>query len=244
MHIFPSVPSDLVVALHVWCIDEHDWINIPNVILLARLRRSSTPPSLPLRQLEVVAEVTVGPAMWKQDRRLNKHVLPVFADFLFQLQHNGLRFRYKSKHAHTDVHCVLCSDNSIETPKHLLHSASMLQLLQPLLAQDPNRSTTLFLHDFHASDDAQNRYGTRLLLTVFHIVRCSVLRLLWLARNQRRFQQAPVHVAGVKAQCLTAIRLQIRHYLAKISSSPSALPRAAQFRRHWTDVFPDSPLEG
>ena len=85
------------------------------------------PPPLPLVQLSV-QEVRLPSSHWTFERLLQRDVLPVYADFLFRLQHNGLGFRYKYRWHTDDVHCVYgCT--TPETPHHLFWECYMAKYL-------------------------------------------------------------------------------------------------------------------
>ncbi|RMX61941.1 hypothetical protein DD238_008385 [Peronospora effusa] len=250
--IYPLPPATMVCALHVWAFDGHDIVYASNHNI-KRLLATQAPPPLPLLQLSV-PDVTLSPSHWAHERLLQRDVLPVYADFLFRLQHNGLGFRYKYRWLTTMVDCVYGCPTP-ETPFHLLwdcHTARHLwrlflspltRLFRSVLGWDQ----VLFLHHLEVPVASRLIFGSRLPVRLFNIVRCVVLRTLWLNRNKALYDSPALPFFGVFRQCLTMIRLHFQRFYTKLTHSQSRefarhKLQLQAFRREWVRDFPDDPF--
>ncbi|KAL7689317.1 hypothetical protein Plhal304r1_c016g0059401 [Plasmopara halstedii] len=67
--------------------------------------KSSLPPQLPLQLLQLNGR---SPPInhWSTLRKLQCDILPVFSDYFFRLQHNGLGFHYEFGWHTQDINCV------------------------------------------------------------------------------------------------------------------------------------------
>ena len=222
--LLPPLPSQLLVTLgsrscHV---ASHDWtffwptgtLHSLDTISLGAIYKSlhtAVIPDLPLTQLSVSS--TPAPSTWVLEHRLDRFVLPVYRDFKFRLQHNALGFLYKYAWR-TDVvqplYCPLC-EGPLETPIHLLWTCPLvLPLWTPwllpfasLLSHAITWRHIVFL-DMLTVADTVPMPQQALVPIVFNIVRCLMLRSIWLHRNEILYSpsiqfnafkiQIPVHV--------------------------------------------------
>uniref|UniRef100_A0AAV1V1K4 Reverse transcriptase zinc-binding domain-containing protein n=1 Tax=Peronospora matthiolae TaxID=2874970 RepID=A0AAV1V1K4_9STRA len=215
--MFPLPPERMVGALHVCTFDGVD-IATPSNRIIKRLLLDQEPPPLPLLQLSV-PEVVIGSSHWALERLLQRDVLPVYSDFVFWLQHNGLGFRYKY-HWHTaDVHCVH-SCITPENPHHLLWDCYMAKRLWLLFLPPFSRifqSTigwphVFFLLHLYIPVRRQDLFGSLPPVRLFNMVCIVILRTLKLNSNKAIFDPPALQFMGVFRQCLTMVRLHLQHF--------------------------------
>lgn len=250
--IYPLPPEGMVVALHRWTFDGRDIINAPNKVIL-RLLCTHAPPGLPLTRLGA-PEVVLTQSYWDKEKTLRRDILPIFADFLFRLQHNGLGFRYKYGWHTTDIDCVHgCSEP--ETPQHLLWDCYMAKGIWRLFLAPFHRlfdvrlgwTQVLFLHNLEVPLSRRETYGYLLPLRLFNIVRCCVLRTLWMNRNKAIYDEPALPFHGVYRQCLTMIRLHFQR-LFKVMTNPLKIEsekykgQLCAFKREWHRDFDEDPF--
>ena len=87
---------------------------------VARIRKlidKPITPVLPLSRLGL--DSGPPPAMWARNFKMRKHLLPVYADFLYRLQHNALYLGYRLQHLPGAA--ILCHHGCgvLETAPHL-----------------------------------------------------------------------------------------------------------------------------
>ena len=232
--------------------DGHDIVYASNQVI-KRLLSTQSPPPLPLLQLSV-PDVALSPSHWAHEQLLQRDVLLIYADFLFRLQHNGLGFRYKYRWLTTMVHCVHgCS--SPETPFHLLWECHMARHLWRLFLSPLSRlflstlgwDQVLFLHNLDVPAASRHLFGSRLPIRLFNIVRCVVLRTLWLNRNKALYDSPALHFFGVFRQCSTMVRLHFQQLYKSLTHSRSQdsvrnKSRLHAFRKEWVRDFRDDPF--
>ncbi|KAL8011300.1 hypothetical protein Plhal710r2_c053g0160781 [Plasmopara halstedii] len=194
--IFPLLPEALVCALHVWTFDGLNIVYASNTII-KRVLLEHDPPPLPLFQLST-SDVVVTPSLWSLERFPQRDILPVYSEFLFRLQHNGLAFRYKYRWHTEDTKCVHgCT--ILKTPYHLFWDCPTAQSLWHLFLSPFSRlfdfafgwPQVLFLYKVTVSAAQQASYGFHTPLRLFNVVRCVILRTLWLNRNKAIFDALP-----------------------------------------------------
>ncbi|KAL7682653.1 hypothetical protein Plhal304r1_c047g0128731 [Plasmopara halstedii] len=213
--INPCPPEGILAAFHIWTFDGQDIVDDTNG-LIHRLLKSSLPLQLPLQSLQLNG---ISPPVnhWSTLRKLQCDILPVFFDFVVRLQHNGLGFRYKfGWHTH-DINCVYgCS--TPETPKHLLwecYTANtiwclFLPLFQWIFDTTIQWEHALFLVNLTIPSYRQHDNGIHLPLRLFNIIRCCILRTLWINRNKAIYDPPCLHFMGVFRQSLTMIRRNLQ----------------------------------
>ncbi|KAL7693641.1 hypothetical protein Plhal304r1_c003g0010421 [Plasmopara halstedii] len=167
-----------------------------------------TIPPLPLQPLginDIVSPVNY----WPTHRQPQKDVLPVFADLLFRLLHNGLSFRLKFGWHTQDINCV---HGVTEIPKHLLWDCYIAKsiwrlFLAPFERIFDNRfrwEQTLFLVDLTVPGYRQHQFCSLLP------IRCCIFHTLWINRNKAIYDAPCLHFMGIFRQCLTMIRLHLQ----------------------------------
>ncbi|CAH0475294.1 unnamed protein product [Peronospora belbahrii] len=219
----PVFPRLIESARHDWSIDGTvvaDMTNRDFVRLLLSLRFGSSTPSLPLQQLGV-PEYLPSSGLWILEYGLDRHVLPVAADVKFRLQHNALGFRYKfcwRTEITTSSSCIHDCD-AMETAIHLSWLCPVAKyqwnfFLQPFRdCLDGNVSWIhiLFPASLRMLPSAIMVFGNRAILIVFHVVRCCVLRSLWLHRNKRLYNPGTsTNAAFVSHHCFAYVDLHLR----------------------------------
>ncbi|KAL7686284.1 hypothetical protein Plhal304r1_c027g0090051 [Plasmopara halstedii] len=221
--IFPLPPEALICALHVWTFDGLDIVYASNTVI-KRLLLEHDPHPLPLLQLSI-PDVVVTSFLWSLVRFLQRDILPVYSDFLFRLQQNGLAFRYKYRWHTEDTNCVHgCT--ILETPYHLLWGCPTAQHLWHLFLSPFSRlfglafswPQVLFLYKVTVPAAQQASYGLHTPLRLFNVVRCVILRTLWLNRNKAIFDAPPLQFTGVYRQVLVMVRLYFQLLYKKLTN--------------------------
>ena len=82
-------------AFHCWRFGAFDLADL-SVARIRKLIDKASTPVLPLSRLGL--DSGPPPAMWARDFKMRKHLLPVYADFLYRLQHNALYLGYRLQH--------------------------------------------------------------------------------------------------------------------------------------------------
>uniref|UniRef100_A0AAV1VEX9 Reverse transcriptase domain-containing protein n=1 Tax=Peronospora matthiolae TaxID=2874970 RepID=A0AAV1VEX9_9STRA len=250
--IFPLPPESRVAALHVWTFDGVDIVNVSNRVV-KKLLLNHDPPPLPLLQLSA-PDVVVDSSHWALERVLQRDVLPVFSDFVFRLQHNGLGFRYKYKWHTGEVTCVHGCATS-ETPLHLLWDCYMakrlwhlfLPMFSRLFQSDIGWPQVLFLHNLVVPAHHTLIFGSLLPVRLFNVVRSVLLRTLWLNRNKAIFDPPALQFMGVFRQCLTLVRLHLQRLFKTMTHSrkkDSTLHKSQllAFSDEWYRDFAEDPF--
>ena len=157
---------------------------------------------------------------------MDRHVLPIAADVKFRLQHNALGFRYKFWWRTDVITTSTCihTCNVDETAIHMFWHCPVAHFqweyyLVPFRAWvdgDISWSHILFLSSLPLLPSALPLFGNRALLIVFNIVRCCVLRSLWLHRNKLLYNPgATTNARFVRHHCYAYVDLHLRklkHY--------------------------------
>lgn len=197
----PTFPTHVEAAHHPWHLRLRDNFSKPFVLMSSTdfvhaLGPATEIPSLPLEQLKATA-VRQPRDLWRTNYKGNKHLLPVFADLKYRLQHNALGLRYKFKwRTQVDLPstCVHgCVDD--EDARHLFWTCSIAQhqwrwFTQPIRHLLQRRLTwedALFGNSVVLTSDASKRYGNSNFNIVFNIIRGCVLRTTWLHRNDKMY---------------------------------------------------------
>ncbi|EEY58983.1 uncharacterized protein PITG_12003 [Phytophthora infestans T30-4] len=114
--IGPSQTVRYYAASHTWVFDTYEVAELS----VARIRNTlvtAPTPDLPLFRLGVER----GPpqSMWIRDIKMGKHVLPVYSDLLYRLQHNALFFGYRLQHIQEAQRLCHHDCGVLETAPHL-----------------------------------------------------------------------------------------------------------------------------
>ncbi|CAK4101245.1 unnamed protein product, partial [Aphanomyces euteiches] len=89
--IGPPPPRTVCAASHEWKIATGPIEHCPSRKIYDHLFKYEV-PALPIARLAITTTPTAW--HWAYEAQLNKHVLPVYADLKFRLQHNALGFLY------------------------------------------------------------------------------------------------------------------------------------------------------
>ncbi|TDH72015.1 uncharacterized protein CCR75_000122 [Bremia lactucae] len=195
----PFRPPAIECATHAWAFGDQLVINMTNrdfVQLLLKARSCKTIPDLRLDHLQLSG--VVPPAdTWKFELRFDRHVLPVCSDLKFRLQHNALGFRYKFRwrtEVATSTTCVHgCS--AIEDARHLFWTCNVAEhqwgiFLLPFkefVIGNIDWKMIVFPGLIKLTPTTLLLYGAYAVHATFTIVRCCILRALWLHRNKRLY---------------------------------------------------------
>ncbi|KAI9910854.1 hypothetical protein PsorP6_010814 [Peronosclerospora sorghi] len=186
-------------ACHDWSLNGMLVINKKNrdfVHLLSTKLPDQESVPLPMRQLDVPS-FHPSEDMWRKELMWDRYVLPVFSDVKYRLQHNAIRFLYKFQwrtqvtSSHTCVH----ECEPIETVYHLFWSCCVakdvwnyfLPAFGGLTESSITWNGVLFPSVLRVHPKTTQDYGDRIFWVVFHVVRCCVLRAIWLHRNKRLY---------------------------------------------------------
>ena len=197
-------------ACHRWRFGDFDLADL----LVARIRKlidKAVAPVLPLSRLGL--DSGPPPAMWARNFKMRKHLLPVYADFLYRLQHNALYLGYRLQHLPGDA--ILCHHGCgvLETAPHLFWYcpfatqvwAPWLNRFRPLFGSLLDWRSVLLFH-VEPTPGAQLRYGYS-LFEIFHIVRAVIVRWLWIHRNDIRFYNAASYLLGILARIHAVVNI-------------------------------------
>ncbi|KAK1928964.1 hypothetical protein P3T76_015604 [Phytophthora citrophthora] len=223
---YGPVRSTLVEsACHGWSFGDWDVIYMANrhfVRLLLEARSHQALPLLPLDRLHL-ASFTPTDDTWCREIAWDQHVLPVCADLKFRLQHNTLGFRYKfawRTEVDTSTDCVHGCE-AIEDAQHLFWLCPIacfqwdiyLAPFADLTHEDLGWRHVMFPGAFQLRTSIVERFGDFAIRATFNIVRCCVLRALWLHRNKRLYNPAvSTSSQFVKHHAAAYIQLHLRQY--------------------------------
>ncbi|KAF1327265.1 Pollike protein, partial [Globisporangium splendens] len=212
----PRPSQAFASAFHNWVIGEHPLEDL-TVAKIRNVLKCPKPPALPLQRLGV--SEAPGYDFWKRDLKLNKHLLPVYADFLYRLQHNALHLGYRFQHlqdAKTTCHFD-CED--LDTPQHLFWLCPFasrlwdpfLQPLQRAFASDLSWGTLVYFSSLQPTPQAKEKYGYTLFV-VLNFVRAIVTRCIWMHRNDIRFHGQVPNSVETQARTQALLQLHIQAY--------------------------------
>ncbi|KAI9905223.1 hypothetical protein PsorP6_014184 [Peronosclerospora sorghi] len=219
----PMRSSLVESACHAWSLDGMLVVDMANRHfdhLLLKARRTSSSVQLPLHQLQV-HNFHPTQDMWRMELAWDRHVLPICSDVKYRLQHNAMGFLYKFQwrtQVSLSSACVHgCA--SIETASHLFwfcHVARdvwnyFLPPFAELIDGDFKWQHVLFPSTICVRPTTTQVYGDYAFRVVFNIVRCCVLRALWLHRNKRLYNSdiatsSPFVLHQAKAYVLIHLR--------------------------------------
>ncbi|KAI9914589.1 hypothetical protein PsorP6_007600 [Peronosclerospora sorghi] len=182
-------------ACHDWSLNGMLVINMKNrdfVHLLSTKLLDQEDVSLSLRKLDVPS-FHPSEDMWRKELMWDRYVLPVFSDVKYRHQHNAIGFLYKFQwrtqvtSSHTCVHGC----EPIETAYYLFWSCCVAKdvwnYFLPAFDGLTESSITWTGVLFPIHPKTTQYYGDRIFWVVFQVVRCCVLRAIWLHRNKRLY---------------------------------------------------------
>ncbi|TDH72445.1 uncharacterized protein CCR75_005702 [Bremia lactucae] len=203
-------------AFHAWIFNTYEIAEL-SVARIRKILIQQEVPQLPLIRLGV--ELPPPDLMWKRDMKMNKHLLPVYADLLYRLQHNALFLGYRLQHLPTaDTKCHFgCA--TLETAAHLFWYCGLatqlwtdwLPVLQQFFSSSLSWESLLFFK-VEATATALSRFGYNIYL-ILHIVRAVIFRSLWMHRNDVRFHSTQPNSIAVQATVNSVVRLHIDRYI-------------------------------
>ncbi|KUF85832.1 hypothetical protein AM588_10001081 [Phytophthora nicotianae] len=237
----PTRPAKIESACHAWSLDGLLVVDMANrdfVRLVLKARKNSSIPDLPLRPLGL-RDFTPSDRTWSLEYGWDRHVLPVCSDVKFRLQHNALGVRYKFKwrtQVDTSLTCVHgCID--AEDAKHLFWDCRVarfqwdfyLRPFEDLIEGDIDWTLVVFSERLRLKPTSLRLYGEQATHVVFNIVRCCVLRALWLHRNKRLYNpDVSTSATFVQHHAQAYIKLHLRKLAADAGTNAnSKLPNLA-----------------
>ncbi|KAF4138706.1 hypothetical protein GN958_ATG12101 [Phytophthora infestans] len=233
----PSQTTRYYAAFHTWVFDTYEVAEL-SVARIRKVLAQYPVPDLPLNRLGVEG----GPpkSMWTRDIKMGRHVLPVYSDLLYRLQHNALYVGYRLQHLQ-ETQCM-CHHGCgvLETAPHLFWYCDFAaKVWQAWLAvfQGFFKSTleweSILLFKVEPIPSAKSRYGYSLFV-MLHIVRTVVLRCLWMHRNDIRFHELSVNLIDVQAQVKAVVTLHVERYYQDLLLK--TLSHSGFQRRHLRDL--------
>lgn len=212
----PSTPTAVSSALHGWRLRGTFVIDMHNRDFYRLLHKLRPLPCMPHGALGVASEPDWD-KMWRREHSLDRDVLPVLGDLKFRLQHNALGVRVKYQWHTDDVNCVHGCP-TIETPRHLFwdcpYAQALWQMYLPTLDEATMKpldwEAVVFLHKAGVTRTAALNVGQHNFLRVFNVIRCCVLRSLWLHRNERIYRpttRSSQAALNAHAQCYAQLHL-------------------------------------
>ncbi|KAI9918881.1 hypothetical protein PsorP6_011253 [Peronosclerospora sorghi] len=182
-------------AHHAWFFQGYSLEDLI-VSSIRRILSRQDPPSLPVSRLGV--ERDPPESMWSRDIKMWKHLLPVYDDLLYRLQHNSLYLGYR-----------------LQTPQHVSSwvwplGNGLAPILVTLLTTSIEWESVLWFK-VDPTSVAKNRYGFRLFL-LLHIVWLVVFRCIWMHRNDIRFHDLHANNLDVQARIKSYVFLHIEWY--------------------------------
>lgn len=206
-----------------WYFENYE-INDLKVHHIVKMISVKLQPDLPIQKLAI--EKQPPSDIWARDRKMNVHILPVQADFLYHVQHNALYLGYRFQH--TELISSQCGFgcNVPETAPHLLFYCTFaseiwniyLPIFQPLLISKIEWPTILYFTDIKPTESTKKKMGYGFFL-IFHIVRTTILRQLWTHRNDIRFYDVTLNTTAVQSQIKSLIVMHIRRLWNRLSTN-------------------------
>ncbi|OWY93338.1 hypothetical protein PHMEG_00037317, partial [Phytophthora megakarya] len=213
--IGPHQAPQYFSAYHTWAFDTYELADLT----VARIRSilfKPEAPGLPLRRLGIDDEPP--DTVWKRDLKMGKHVLPVYADFLYRLQHNALFLGYRLQHL-PQAECLCPHECAVlETAPHLFWFCSFalqvwsewISAFQGFFSNKLEWESVLFFK-LSPTESAKAQYGYS-LFAVLHIVRVVIFRNLWMHRNDIRFHGLQTNLVEFQARVNAVVKLHIERY--------------------------------
>ncbi|KAL7680274.1 hypothetical protein Plhal304r1_c067g0155021 [Plasmopara halstedii] len=213
--IGPSQASRYYAASHAWVFDTYE-VSELSVARIRSILAEFTVPALPLSRLGVPS--SPPQSMWVRDFKMGRHVLPVYSDLLYRLQHNALFFGYRLQHLPGTQSMCHHGCEALETAPHLFWYcdfaiqvwADWITNFQTFFLGTLEWESVLFFK-LEPKPAAKARYGYSLFV-VLHIVRAVIFRCLWLHRNDIRFHDCQANIIDVQARVKTVVVLHIKRY--------------------------------
>ncbi|RHY50558.1 hypothetical protein DYB26_006272 [Aphanomyces astaci] len=206
-----TLPRRTRAAMHSWLLSGTPL----HAVTAASIRRSRPRPAPP-----EINTTTLGISnpphwarVWRQELKMDAHLLPIFGDLKFRLQHNALGFLYKYGWRRDSVACVHGCP-SRETGGHLFWDCTLAQhVWNPFLtAMAPiygalTWRTLLYTDEYDPAPAEKKTYQLE-LFTLLGLVRAIVFRQLWLNRNRVLYKAIPnVDAVTIIAQVSSFLHL-------------------------------------
>lgn len=231
-------------AFHSWVFSTYDVAEL-SVSKLRTILAHHVIPDLPLHRLGI--DEAPQEQVWQRDCKLNKQVLPVYADFLYRLQHNALYLGYRLQHLPEATSMCHHGCGALETAPHLFWYCDFAtQIWEGWLSPFRNLFSTaiewgsvLFFNKLEPTPEAKRRFGYSLFVT-FHIVRAVILRCLWMHRNNIRFHDHQPNLIDVKAQVQAVITLHLERF--RQATILKQFSHSSLLRRQLLELLDSLPL--
>jgi hypothetical protein len=243
----PQYRPEVLGALDHWVFDNTPLYKL-DTQRLYQILHDPPAPLLPFNQLQCPEVQDLSSTFWLRQHSLNQHLLPVYADLVYRLQHNSLGCRYKFKWRTENPQPTSCIHgcSTEETPKHLFWDCYLAKFLwnfyllpfSTLFGSQLQWYQIIYLQDLQLPRQHQSQYGTKELFTIFNLVRSIILRLLWLHRNARLYKQIPTSSYPflhhqVKAVLLLHTKRYFNHQVNRTSSNVHRVSwRLSNFNSH------------
>jgi hypothetical protein len=220
--IGPRPSQAFASAFHNWVIGDHPLEDL-TVAKIRNVLKSPRPPALPLQRLGVSEDPE--PDFWKRDIKLNKHLLPVYADFLYRLQHNALYLGYRFQHIQDAKTTCHFDCEHLETAQHLFWLCPFasrlwdpfIQPLQRAFTSELTWSTLVYFTSLKPTQEAKHKYGYTLFV-VLNFVRAIVTRCIWMHRNDIRFHDQVPNPVDTQARIQALLQLHIHAYKQQLQA--------------------------
>uniref|UniRef100_M4BZ64 Uncharacterized protein n=1 Tax=Hyaloperonospora arabidopsidis (strain Emoy2) TaxID=559515 RepID=M4BZ64_HYAAE len=135
----------------------------------------------------------------------------VLANQKFRLQHNAVGVRRKHFYHSTDACCP-----AVEFTRHLFRECSVASLCPAanpyvtLVLQDINWANVVYLHKLHFTDASVQAYSYHNAMMALNFLCCAALYLLWLHRDDHRFQAVSTSVLVLLMEALAYASLNLK----------------------------------
>ncbi|KAL7693619.1 hypothetical protein Plhal304r1_c003g0010201 [Plasmopara halstedii] len=163
----PTRPIHIECATHGWNFEDKMVIDMSNrdfVKLLLKTKLGTPLPKLQVDKLQI-ADLPLTNDIWRFEYRLDRHVLPICSDLKTEVISSN-----------TCVHgCT-----NVEVAQHLFWACRVA-------IRQWEWSLIVFPHSIRLQHTTIQHYGTYTFYAIFTMVRCCVLRALWLHRNKRLY---------------------------------------------------------
>ncbi|KAF0703529.1 hypothetical protein AaE_015326 [Aphanomyces astaci] len=239
----PTFQAHLNAAHHAWTIDGSPVESITAFKIRKQLHQVQ-PPSIQLTRLGVHRQVN-WPQVWQRELSLDRHLLPIFGDIKFRLQHNALGFLYKFAWRHGSTNCVHGCDTP-ETAIHLFwdcpHAKRIWKrYLTPLefIFGRLGWQDILFTDSIRLKEEfkKQPQDGFFVLL---QFVRAICFRQLWLQRNLLLYNEAFPDTLALDAEIQAYMWLHIQAHFKRIDGQDKRkYKRFYDILRRGGDVYKD-----
>ncbi|KAL8005307.1 hypothetical protein Plhal703r1_c08g0045051 [Plasmopara halstedii] len=204
---YPIGPSQVLryyATSHAWVSNAYEVSELKDDRIRSILAEFSV-PALPLSGLGVSS--CLPQSMWVRDLKMGRHVLPVYSDLLYRLQHNALSSGHRLQHLYGAQSMCHHGCDFLEMAPHFFWYS--------LFLVHSNKTQFYFL-----SWSLKRRPTSAMAIVVFHIVRVVIFRCLWLHRNDIRFHDFQANVMNDQALVKAVVELHNERYYQNLVFGP------------------------